>query len=187
MFTVSCLITKNCLETVLEAQQHSHSLTKGQEGKKNNLLEPRRPHKTYTISSSNGLGIGRDEVGTSWGVSSGSKAELCRRPKTIISQSRHVPVCPTYIARQWLQFQSKRGPYLEAHWIWVWFPLQFSFIKWGHLFILVCSLVFRFQHLKNYLALTSAHDFCPSKSHQYKNVFFFFNWIMKRTHILTEI
>lgn len=102
MFTVSCLITKNCLETVLEAQQHSHSLTKGQEGKKNNLLEPRRPHKTYTISSSNGLGIGRDEVGTSWGVSSGSKAELCRRPKTIISQSRHVPVCPTYIARQWL-------------------------------------------------------------------------------------
>lgn len=43
MFTVSCLITKNCLETVLEAQQHSHSLTKGQEGKKK---QPPRTTKT---------------------------------------------------------------------------------------------------------------------------------------------
>lgn len=143
MFTFSWLITKNLVETVLEDGQHPLPLP---------LPHPtphkaHRLHKTYTRSS-NRLGPGRDEVGTSWGVSSGYQAEPCcvANPRPL-SQSPDMLLCTQHTKLDDYSFQAST----DCTWRLIRYKSgshYISFIKWDHLFILVCSFVFKFNILK---------------------------------------
>lgn len=149
MFTFPWLIAKNLVEIVLKDGQHPLPLPIPHKA--------HRLHKTYTHSS-NRLGAGRDEVGTSWGVSSGYEAMPCcvtnLRPLSqspdMLLHTPHAKPDNNYSFQAitdciWRLVRYKSG----SHCI--------SFIKWDHLFILVCSFVFKFNILK------SVTDFCPTK------------------------